>query len=220
MEKEKKGLFRRLMDFWRGKTDMDTRERIGFWNEMEPEGKHFAELGAVFSESQEETKKAFWQMREGSAFERQERGGIFRERQEKRIAETAEKEGLWENREVTAESGGSVFQMNFFRERPEEMSAEEKPLFMELSKETTAGEKPFFMKMVEEKGERRKSIPVGSDQFQKKKVVSEEQQEVVQQDAYEEKEMQAEPVIDIEKLMRQMTERLWEERESCGRRLR
>ena len=220
MEKEKKGLFRRLMDFWRGKTDMDTRERIGFWNEMEPEEKHFAELGAVFSESQAETKKAFWQMLEGPVFEKQETGGIFRERQEKRIVETAEKEGLWENREVTAESGGSVFRMNFFRERPEDMSAEGKPLFMELSKETTAGEKPFFMKMVEEKGERRKSIPVGSDQFQKKKVVSEEQQEVVQQDAYEGKEMQAEPVIDIEKLMRQMTERLWEERESCGRRLR
>ena len=33
-------------------------------------------------------------------------------------------------------------------------------------------------------------------------------------------EAKAEPAVDIEKLMRQMTKMLWEERESCGRRLR
>ena len=33
-------------------------------------------------------------------------------------------------------------------------------------------------------------------------------------------EKKAEPAVDIEKLMRQITERLWEEREGCGRKLR
>ena len=36
MEKERKGLFERLMDFWKEKIYMAGEDRIGFWYEKNP----------------------------------------------------------------------------------------------------------------------------------------------------------------------------------------
>ena len=76
------------------------------------------------------------------------------------------------------------------------------------------------MEMPAEETERRRIIPVTAEMEQKKEVVSAEQQERSEQKTFQKEETKVEPVVDIEKLMRQMTKKLWEERESCGRRLR
>ena len=222
MEKEKKGLFRRLLDFWREKTDMNTREHIGFWNEMGQEEKLFAELGAVFSVSQQETKKTFWEETADAAFERKETGDLVFGNQERAnpvlkdredgdavlgrkknpVLEEAEKEDIWRKQEKADVAGGkgSMFSADFFREEPKKTNS----IF--------GGESP------EKSRETRKIISVTADRPKGKEPVLEEQ--VPKQEEIRKKEVQAEPVIDIEKLMRQMTEKLWEEREGCGRRFR
>jgi len=43
MEKEKKGLFGRLLDFLKGKSETEMADGIGFWNDGEIVEKHFAE---------------------------------------------------------------------------------------------------------------------------------------------------------------------------------
>ena len=49
LEKEKKGLFGRMLDFWREKIGMGETDGIGFWNDRENVENHFAEMGAVAS---------------------------------------------------------------------------------------------------------------------------------------------------------------------------
>ena len=45
MEKERKGLFGRLLDFWKEKIAMGQTDSIGFWNDVEAVENHFAEMG-------------------------------------------------------------------------------------------------------------------------------------------------------------------------------
>ena len=80
--------------------------------------------------------------------------------------------------------------------------------------------KPFLWEMPMEEQEKRSIIPVMAEPVQEKESVLEERQEKLERETTEREEPQAEPTVDIEKLMRQMTKKLWEERESCGRRLR
>ena len=61
MEKEKKGLFGRLLDFWTEKIGIGETDSIGFWHEKRTVENHFAEMGAVAALSQQETKRAFWE---------------------------------------------------------------------------------------------------------------------------------------------------------------
>ena len=44
MEKERKGLFERLMDFWREKIYMVGEDKIGFWYEKDSLEEHCAEF--------------------------------------------------------------------------------------------------------------------------------------------------------------------------------
>ena len=80
--------------------------------------------------------------------------------------------------------------------------------------------KPFLWEMPMEEQEKRSIIPVMAEPVQEKESVLEERQEKLERETTKREELQAEPTVDIEKLMRQMTKKLWEERESCGRRLR
>lgn len=175
MEKKKKGLFGRLLEFWQEKTGR-AADGIGFWNGKEDGGNYFAEMGAVASLSQRETEQIF-------------RAG-------KRKKESFE-EAL-ENRE---KQKTALFAAEVFPEKQEEKN----------------GRMFLWEAPVEEKAER-KIISVTEKTVEKKELSMEEEQP---QEVFPEREgTQTAPEVDIEKLMGQITKKLWEERESCGRRLR
>jgi len=219
MEKERQGLFQRLLSFWQGKTEADAEKGIGFWNGAEPEGKPFAEVGKLFSVGREEMKKPFWEETADAVVERRKREEMIFEKQKiapdvfaqqetgeavldrETVVEGEAKKSIWENREETVGKKGRIFSVDLFREDKEK-----------------SGSELFFMESPEGPQEKRARIPALADGQQKKEPITEEQ--VLKQEVIRKKEVQAEPGIDIEKLMRQMTEKLWEEREGCSRRFR
>ena len=69
--------------------------------------------------------------------------------------------------------------------------------------------------------EKRKTIPIVAETgLAEKAAVAEEAEELPQEAPKKEREQAKGAEIDIERLMREMTKRLWEEREASGRRLR
>ena len=134
------------------------------------------------------------------------------EKQKKIVfAEAKEKENLWiseETEDTERKQRVNLFSAEFFREG-RKVEAEEGVLG-----------KPFLWEMPMEEQEKRSIIPVMAEPVQEKEMVLEERQEKLERETTKREEPQAESTVDIEKLMRQMTKKLWEERESCGRRLR
>ena len=208
MEKEKDGLFGRLVLFWKEKIRMQGEDGIGFWKEADGTENHFAEMGVVAALSQKETKGTFWQ-------EEAERKG-----QEKEVVqilpEVEERKGRKEN-------------------LPEDEEREEKPKHISkiFAAERFAAEKitetdgddlrsVFLRNMPDEDIEERPIIPV----FEENNVMQEREQnaDVLQREDntgnFQKEEKPAESKLDVEQLMREITKRLWEEREGCGRRLR
>ena len=110
MEKEKKGLFGRLMEFWRGKIGMDEANGIGFWHEKADVENHFSEMGAVAVLSQEETKKTFWEKTESTVSEKIKEGFLTETVKEEKakFPEETEKAGK--------QSGFRIFAAEVFRE--------------------------------------------------------------------------------------------------------
>lgn len=96
-----------------------------------------------------------------------------------------------------------IFTAEIFREKTEWREAEErrKMIFMQ--------EAPFAEQ------EKRKTIPIVAETG-----LAEEAEDVPQEAPKKEREQAKGAEIDIERLMREMTKRLWEEREASGRRLR
>ena len=102
-----------------------------------------------------------------------------------------------------------IFTAEIFREKTERHEAEErrKTIFMQ--------EAPFAEQ------EKRKTIPIVAETGLAEKAAAAEEAEDVPQEAPKKEREQAKGAeIDIERLMREMTKRLWEEREASGRRLR
>ena len=211
MEKEKKGLFGRLLDFWKEKIGTGETDSIGFWHEKRTVENHFAEMGAVAVLSQQETKRAFWEEAAETVFQQEEMENRFLEKRKETVIEEKEDStsGMKEESERAEDKRRTkVFTAELFREEKQ----------VEEEKEGIG--RTFFLEMPAEETERRRVIPVTAEMAQEKKVALEEPQEMEKREEPQRKEVQAEPVVDIEKLMRQMTKKLWEERESCGRRLR
>ncbi|MBQ7103685.1 MAG: hypothetical protein IJN89_06475 [Anaerotignum sp.] len=200
MEKERKGLYGRLLDFWREKFDMGETDSIGFWHEKEGLGQYFSEMGAVASLTQEETKRIFRQEEKESVLEEVSSGEIFFA--EKNLLQKEEEYPRTEKREEKLFSEGMFW----------------------VAKENEDGEnwwgKPFLRETPEKETEKRSILPVMGEMEQEKEKSAEEAQEMPGREERKKEEQQADPVIDIEKLMQQITKKLWEERESCGRRLR
>ena len=72
-----------------------------------------------------------------------------------------------------------------------------------------------------EEREPRKTVPVAAEtKAVEKETAEEETEEMPQETPKKEREQAKSAEIDIERLMREMTKRLWEERETSGRRLR
>lgn len=205
MEKERKGLFGRLMAFWKEKKEGEHTEGIGFWREKKQEEKPFAEMGAIASLAREETKQTFW----GEAAEKQKE--IFRtdaaEKQFFLAAEEREKEPDAAGRTEKRQQGFVAEWIQNRGEKPEKI-------------EETSLEKLFFWEKPEEEQVKRQIIPVAEKTKAEEKMTLQTEEEKQTAAAETKTEKWAEPTIDIEKLMRQMTKKLWEERESSGRRLR
>ena len=106
--------------------------------------------------------------------------------------------------------------------------AEKKPFFWEETVRTAMGKKgeeadtydqERGMSIAEQ--EKRKTIPIVAETgLAEKAAASEEAEELPQEAPKKEREQAKGAEIDIERLMREMTKRLWEEREASGRRLR
>ena len=178
MQQEKKGLFGRLLDFWKEKTE-EAGGGIGFWSGGKTEGKTTAEnrQDALPQEKTEEAKGPALRTAEESTQERKTIVPIF-----------------------TAE---------IFREKTEWREAEER------RKTTFMQEAPFAEQ------EKRKTIPIVAETgLAEKAAAAEEAEELPQEAPKKEREQAKGAEIDIERLMREMTKRLWEEREASGRRLR
>ena len=207
MEKEKKGLFGRLLDFWKEKISMGGMDSIGFWHEKEDVENHFAEMGAVAALSQRETKKVFW---EEAAAETEKTAFVesILEKQKSILrTETAEEEKIGGE---TAEKGkkGTLFSAEILRENGL------------AEKKETGMRQAFFTEIAEEEREKRSIVPVFAEAAEEERVHAAEEEKMPEKEIHKKEETQTESVIDIEGLMRQMTKKLWEERESCGRRLR
>ena len=119
-------------------------------------------------------------------------------------------------------SGGKMEGKTAAENRQDALSqekAEKKPFFWEetvrTAKEKKAEEAPFAEQ------EKRKTIPIVAETgLAEKAAAAEEAEELPQEAPKKEREQAKGAEIDIERLMREMTKRLWEEREASGRRLR
>lgn len=194
METEKKGLFGRLMDFWKESFESGMADRIGFRHDTGEEEKPFAEMGAVASLAQEETKKVF---RDGGVepLVSADKNKFF----ELEYEEENRKNGVPFGEEVKQKEKGSAI------------------VFQEALQGKTIGA-AFLMEMPE-KEKKRNIMPVAEEKEEKTMVFEESQKEPGREHVRKEEPLSG-IAVDIEKLMRDMTKKLWEERESCGRRLR
>lgn len=219
MEKEKKGLFGRLMEFWREKTALEKADGIGFWNDADHAEKYFAEKGAVSSVMQEEIKKVFWkndpknaeETKFGTREETAEEQSIFFIPEKEIRPEVFRKDETETDRSERNKWHSEIFRAEIFRDR--ETQEDEKP---EKKEKTFLWGKPEETEQMA-----RRIIPVEEAVTEKKKFEEKDEQETARTtELPERKEKQTETNIDIEKLMCQITKKLWEEREGCGRRLR
>lgn len=203
MEKEEKGLFGRLLDFWREKIIMEDADGIGFRNEKEGFESYFAEMGTMDVLTQEEVKKTFWEEK-AEWNEKEERAEVFREEIFDKKAEPLEED---EEESLKKEKR----QAEFFMAEVFRTEAAEEQMKQETGK--------MFFADIPEKEEERTIIPVAEETKEKDFLT---EQEFSEKERIVEKrtEKMTEPTIDIESLMRQMTRKLWEEREGSGRRLR
>lgn len=187
MEKERKGLFERLMDFWKEKIYMAGEDGIGFWYEKSYLEEYSAEMGDMDAVRQKEVQKIFSLEEERKRQKLQELFSVEKEekleKREDRVLEKSaelfrEKEDLQRNRKVKV----------LLWEMPETERGKREPIGIAVQKEKAAE-------------------PVAEEKVEERK-----------RNVWAEPQKMAE--IDVEKLMQQITKKLWEEREGCGRRLR
>lgn len=92
------------------------------------------------------------------------------------------------------------------------------PFWEKREEQQTRQETVFFR---EETAEKRKIVPVAEEErvFLQERF-AEEESETTQERTWKKDEPRQERELDVETLMQEITKKLWEERESCGRRLR
>ena len=155
MQQEKKGLFGRLLDFWKEKTE-EAGGGIGFWSGGKTEGKAAAENRQdALPQEKAEKKPFFWEETVRTAKEKKaEEAEAFGQERRESFAEekTAEAKGTaLRTAEESAQERKTIvpiFTAEIFREKAEWREAEErrKTIFMQ--------EAPFAEQ------EKRKTIPI------------------------------------------------------------
>ena len=199
MEREKDGLFGRLVHFWKEKIGMQREEGIGFWKAADDVENHFAEMGTVAAMTQKEIKGTFWQEESERQMQKKKTMYLIPEMDEVSQGKSAESM----EREGKAEQSPQIFLAErFLGETAKEPDGDENTT-------DKTREKRYIIPAAEEK-----------DMMQKKEHVSDEMQEEKPLENVRREEKTAEPKLDVEQLMKEITKRLWEEREGCGRRLR
>lgn len=199
MEKEKKGLFARLLEFWKERIDGGGTDSIGFWNEKKKmDG---GTVGVDVSVRGTETK--LFRQEEEVLTREKKRFFAESENGRKRVSEAAEDPTRTHRKKKTGMLTAEIFR----EEKAEE--AEKSGLGKAFFKESSA----------EERETQRTIIPVAEPVKETKETEIEEERPLYIEGKRKD-EKREEPQIDIEKLMRQLTKKLWEEREGCGRRLR
>lgn len=208
MKTEKMWIFDRLLEYWKEKTVQEEKRDIAFWREAaglkkkeeaelreeaEHKGMHFAETGVIEALTREEIKKTFW------------------EEMAENEKESAPEEYLKEaGRKSPKSMEGSAEGVSekWFGERKAEPEEQEinrfdRRLLTEIPKEERRSESIL---QAEERGREKQIVYVQGTEGLPKGIRQTEEGAV--------------PAMDIETLMQQITKRLWEEREGCGRRLR
>ena len=201
MEKERKGLFERLMDFWKEKIYVAGEDRIGFWYEKDPLEEDFAEMGTVADVNRKEMQK-----------------NLFPEKEEKR--QMLQEMFSAEKTERTQEKKESVFSesVQIFKENQEAVESRNAQVLQWEEPEMEKGErKNIAIVDLKEKAKEERIVAAIRD-GKVMEPFAEEKKENREMSARIEQQKTAE--IDVEKLMQQITKKLWEEREGCGRRLR
>ena len=245
MDKERKGLFGRLLEFWTEKIRMGEEDRTGFWYKTDILEEHFAEMGTVVAQNQREIQNIFVQeMTE--ILPQAEKPVVLAEEKQKKMKTDVENIGerngyttifsterlLEERREETEENKiGSIFlweipeadggkrsivpvEKNVMQE--EAFSFSEECVMQKEKDEISFSEERILQKG---KGEFFFAKEMAGQTEDEGFTFAEEQ--TIQKREEEKTERRAsKSVVDVEELMREMTRRLWEEREGCGRRLR
>ena len=203
MEKERKSLFGKLLAFWKEKMDFGETKKKLRWQKEERKVPLFAETGAEAVMEQEETKSFFWEEAPAVAGMEEISTGFLGE------AAKAEKM-VEEHKEVPAKGKRKEesFMGRFFWGENQKMT------------EAEAGKNMVFMAEPEEGTERRTIIPATEEKAEERKIPVLAEPTVLEEKNLSKEKGQTLPAVDIEGLMREMTKRLWEEREGCGRRLR
>ena len=201
MEKKRKGLFERLMDFWKEKIYVAGEDRIGFWYEKDPLEEDFAEMGTVADVSRKEVQKNF-----------------FPEEEEKR--QMLQEMFSAEKTERTQEKKESIFgeSVQIFKENQEAMESKNAQVLQWKEPEMEKRSRESITIAVQEDKAKEERITTEIREEKNAESFAEEKEEDRGMSARIEQQKLAE--IDVEKLMQQITKKLWEEREGCGRRLR
>ncbi|MBR5269455.1 MAG: hypothetical protein IKU21_03005, partial [Anaerotignum sp.] len=127
MERKKEGWFHRLLPFWKERTEQMEGERIGFFYEQEHKSNPFAEMGAVASLIQVETKQLFDETEKVTAERPTGLFDMWEKDKEKPLRMTEEEEtGKSERKNVELFRGGAFWQ----EERREKETAEERSVFL------------------------------------------------------------------------------------------
>ena len=203
MQQEKKGLFGRLLDFWKEKTE-EAGGGIGFWSGGKTEGKTTAENRQdALPQEKAEKKPFFWEETVRTAKEKKaEEAETFGQERRRSFAEEKTEEAKGPALRTAEESTQErktivpIFTAEIFREKTEWREAEErrKMIFMQ--------EAPFAEQ------EKRKTIPIVAETgLAEKAAAAEEAEELPQEAPKKEREQAKGAEIDIERLMREMTNR-------------
>lgn len=230
--KEKKGLFAQLASFWKESIRMGLEESIGFW--MGAEKEQYKESSSERFTTQE--RKTLRQ--EGAAdvlrAKKQETGLLAQERTIFAAAEKEQDKGakiFTEKAEETRKADVAPRRTRLFsagkaEKEQNRRETEADGLFLtggifRRETETSGGNEPLW-RQPEEEAERRRIVPVAAKEAAEtiSERKAEAEQEIFAAQTEKREEKQTEPSFDIDVLMGQITKRLWEERESCGRRLR
>ncbi len=226
MEQEKKGLFERLLDFWREKTT-EKGGGIGFWDRAKAERDTRTEALQEVLPQEKAEKLSLWaetaQRTEGSTFwektaqrtaeQKKEAEGLLRKEGKQLFLEEkveAEGEPLLRTEEKSVQEKKThipIFAVEVFREETEQYREREK-------------RKTIFLREspLEEK-EKRKAVPIVTTERGLAEEEAAEEKEMPQKKPKTEREQTKIAEVDLERLMQEMTKRLWEEREMSGRRL-
>ena len=217
--KERTGLFWRLLEFWRQREPQGEKGTgIGFRQNAERNKPLFwKETDDIFvkhpPEAQKRLQKVFWKEKSKTGEEQETESSYFSQKPDTQAEQTGEKRNFSEapkQEQAEQKRKSGIFDTTAFRRKAQRPNERQMDVFRVFS-----GNEVWDMEY-----ERHRPIPI-EDNTENSKVTPKAEPLTQWKAAPKEREQEVqkpEPTIDVEALMKQMTKRLWEERESGGRR--